>query len=244
MISVNNISKKFENKVVLNSVNLEIESGQTVVILGKSGSGKSVLLKCITRLMEPDSGEILINNENILKYNHARLNEVRKKMGFLFQSGALYDSMNVHDNLAFPLSKHTKLSKDEIHEKVVEVLEWVDLVEAIKKMPSELSGGMRKRIALARALITKPEIMLYDEPTTGLDPITTKEITELIVNMQNKFKMTSIVVTHDLIVLRGTADKTYILKDGNFIFSGTNDELEKSSDPFIVEFISNQPHRY
>ncbi|MFN4110803.1 MAG: ABC transporter ATP-binding protein [Ignavibacteria bacterium] len=238
MIRVENIHKRFGNLVVLNGVSFEVPKGTTTVILGRSGIGKSVLLKCIVRLIEPDDGKIFIEDKNICELSLKELNDLRKDIGFLFQSAALYDSMSVRENLAFPLIRHTDLSDSEIEERVKETLKLVGLSEAIDKMPSELSGGMRKRIGLARSLILHPKIMLYDEPTTGLDPVTSKEIAKLIIDMQNKFKMTNIVVTHDMVVALSTADRILLLDNGNFIFDGTPDELIKSEIDIAKKFLS------
>jgi len=238
MIKVENLHKRFGNLIVLNGVNFEVPAGSTIVILGRSGIGKSVLLKCIVRLIEPDDGKIYIEGKNIFDLPIKELNELRKDIGFLFQSAALYDSMSVRENLAFPLIRHTNLSEKEIEDRVKEMLSLVGLSNAIDKMPSELSGGMRKRIGLARSLILKPKIMLYDEPTTGLDPVTSKEIAKLIISMQEKFRMTNIVVTHDMVVALSTADKIFLLENGNFIFEGTPDELSKSEVDIVKKFLS------
>lgn len=238
MIKIENLHKQFGNLVVLDGVSFEVPEGQTFVILGRSGTGKSVLLKCIVRLLEPDSGKIFVDGKNILELSHKELSELRKEIGFLFQSAALYDSMSVRENLAFPLLRHTNLNEEEIESKVKEMLRLVGLEEAIDKMPSELSGGMKKRIGLARALILHPKIMLYDEPTTGLDPVTSKEIAKLILDMQRKFKMTNIVVTHDMVVALSTADKILLLDKGKFIFEGTPDELVNSKLEITHKFLS------
>lgn len=240
MIKIENLHKRFGNLIVLDGVTFEVPEGKTYVILGRSGTGKSVLLKCIVRLLEPDDGKIFINGNDILKLSHKKLNELRKEIGFLFQSAALYDSMSVRENLSFPLIRHTKMREDEIEERVKEMLRLVGLEEAIDKMPSELSGGMRKRIGLARALILHPKIMLYDEPTTGLDPVTSKEIAKLILDMQKKFQMTNIVVTHDMVVALSTADKILLLDKGKFIFEGTSEELINSNLDIAQKFLSNK----
>ncbi|NPV11068.1 MAG: ABC transporter ATP-binding protein [Ignavibacteria bacterium] len=240
MIKIENLHKRFGNLIVLDGVTFEVPEGKTYVILGRSGTGKSVLLKCIVRLLEPDDGKIFINGNDILKLSHKELNELRKEIGFLFQSAALYDSMSVRENLSFPLIRHTKMREGEIEERVKEMLRLVGLEEAIDKMPSELSGGMRKRIGLARALILHPKIMLYDEPTTGLDPVTSKEIAKLILDMQKKFQMTNIVVTHDMVVALSTADKILLLDKGKFIFEGTSEELINSNLDIAQKFLSNK----
>ncbi|MCR4416285.1 MAG: ABC transporter ATP-binding protein [Ignavibacteria bacterium] len=240
MIKIENLYKRFGKLIVLDGVTFEVPEGKTYVILGRSGTGKSVLLKCIVRLLEPDDGKIFINGNDILKLSHKELNELRKEIGFLFQSAALYDSMSVRENLSFPLIRHTKMRENEIEERVKEMLRLVGLEEAIDKMPSELSGGMRKRIGLARALILHPKIMLYDEPTTGLDPVTSKEIAKLILDMQKKFQMTNIVVTHDMVVALSTADKILLLDKGKFIFEGTSEELINSDLDIAQKFLSNK----
>ena len=206
MVEIKDLHKSFDDLVVLNGVSFSVEMGQNMVVFGRSGTGKSVLLKCLIRLMIPDSGEIFIKDKNVLNLNRKELNDLRKDIGFLFQGSALYDSMSVRENLEFPLIRNFSLEQDEIDDRVHRVLEAVDLSDAIDKMPSELSGGMRKRVGLARSIITEPKLMLYDEPTTGLDPITSKEISTLIVDLQHAFKMTSIVVTHDVLCAKIIAD--------------------------------------
>jgi phospholipid/cholesterol/gamma-HCH transport system ATP-binding protein len=204
--------------------------------LGKSGSGKSVTIKCMVGLIIPDAGSIQLLGESIENLNEKQFNGLRKKVGFLFQSGALYDSMSVRENLLFPLRLNHTISHAEKNDLVDEVLEGVSLQHAIDKMPSELSGGMRKRVGLARTLMLKPEIMLYDEPTTGLDPVTSREISELILEVQAKYKTTSIIITHDMDCAKLTANKVVILKEGYVLAEGTFDELLKSDDPFIQSF--------
>jgi len=226
--------------VVLNGVSFSVETGQNMVVFGRSGTGKSVLLKCLIRLMIPDSGEIFIKDHNVLNLNRKELNELRKDIGFLFQGSALYDSMSVRENLEFPLIRNFNLEQDEIKDRIHKVLEAVDLSDAIDKMPSELSGGMRKRIGLARSIITKPKLMLYDEPTTGLDPITSKEISTLIVDLQHAFKMTSIVVTHDVLCAKIIADCAIVLEGGHIVHEGTIKELLAAEDPFLKNFFSDE----
>lgn len=240
LVKVVNVSKAFDNHKVLDDVSVEVNQGENLVVFGQSGTGKSVLLKCIIGLLTPDKGDIFIKDKNVTKLKTKELNEVRKNIGFLFQSAALYDSMTVRENLEFPLKKHKKLTQKEIDDKVVKTLEMVSLEHAIHKMPSELSGGMRKRVGLARSIITDPELMLYDEPTTGLDPITTKEISELIITLQRKLNMTSIVVTHDLICAKIIADRAIFLRSGKIAFAGQIDDLTKSSDPFLINFFSDE----
>lgn len=237
-IKINNLSKSFGDFTVLDDISLSVSDAENFVIFGRSGSGKSVLLKCIIGLLKPDKGEIFVKGVDITKLPVKELNKMRKRLGFLFQSGALYDSMTVRENLEFPLLRQSSVSRNQIEEKVRYTLELVGLQEAIDKMPSELSGGMRKRIGLARSIITDPEIMLYDEPTTGLDPLTSKEISVLIRDLQKKLKMTSVVVTHDLICANIIADKAIFLKDGKIKYRGTIEELMNSKDLFLRNFFS------
>lgn len=241
IVEVKNLTKRFDEHLVLENVSIEVHRAENLIVFGKSGSGKSVLLKCIIGLMKPDAGNIFINNQNVLELSLTQLNKVRKDIGFLFQGAALYDSMTVRENLSFPLKRHfEEMTPAQIDEKVKYTLELVSLEEAIDKMPSELSGGMKKRIGLARSIITDPALMLYDEPTTGLDPITTKEISELILNLQKKLNMTSIVVTHDLICAEIIADRAIFLRDAQVAFEGNIEELTKSSDPFLKNFFSHE----
>jgi phospholipid/cholesterol/gamma-HCH transport system ATP-binding protein len=240
MIKIKNLTKAFEDYIVLDDISFNVETGENLVVFGRSGTGKSVLLKCMIGLMKPDGGEIYINDENVLLLDIKKMNEMRKHIGFLFQSGALYDSMTVAENLAFPLIRNFDYTSKEVEEKVHNVLDMVGLEEAIDKMPSELSGGMRKRIALARSIITEPKLMLYDEPTTGLDPLTTKEISELIINLQKKLNMTSIIVTHDLICANIIADRAIFLKDAKIKYEGTIPELINSNDIFLKNFFSTE----
>ncbi len=239
-VEINNLSKAFEDQVVLDEISLKINEGENVVVFGKSGSGKSVLLKCIVRLMEPDAGEILIEGENVLTLPMKKLNEVRKQIGFLFQSAALYDSMSVRENLEFPLIRNFNFTEKEREGKVKSVLEKVSLEDSIDKMPAELSGGMKKRIGLARTIITEPKLILYDEPTTGLDPITSKEISQLIIELQKDLNTTSIVVTHDLICARIIATHAVVLKDGKIRYEGNLENLTSKNDPFLQDFFSSE----
>ncbi len=240
MVEIENVSKSFGSLVVLDNVSLSIDEGENIVIFGRSGTGKSVLLKCIVRLMEPDSGNIRIKGESVLKLTQKKLNELRKNIGFLFQSAALYDSMTVRQNLEFPLIRNFNFTAKEREFKVKNVLEKVSLLDAIDKMPSELSGGMKKRIGLARTIITEPELILYDEPTTGLDPITTKEISQLVVELQKDLKVTSIVVTHDLICAKIVADHAVVIKDGKFQYEGDLKNLTTAEDEFLKNFFSTE----
>jgi phospholipid/cholesterol/gamma-HCH transport system ATP-binding protein len=237
VIEINNLRKGFGNQEVLKNVTLQLFNGENLVVLGKSGSGKSVLIKCIVRLLSPDDGTINVLGENVGALESNGLGEMRKKIGFLFQSGALYDSMTVKQNLEFPLRRIKKgLDQKEIDEKVNEVLENVGLLDALDKMPSQLSGGMRKRISLARTIVVDPLIMLYDEPTTGLDPVTSDGISLLINDVQKKYKTSSIIITHDIECARNTANRVIMLADGEVYMEGKLEEFEKSTDPLIKSF--------
>ncbi|MFZ3274412.1 MAG: ATP-binding cassette domain-containing protein [Lutibacter sp.] len=237
LIEITNLKKSFGRLEVLKDISLKLRNGENLVILGKSGSGKSVLIKCIVRLLNPDGGTINLLGENVGSIKGAALSEVRKKIGFLFQSGALYDSMTVKQNLEFPLRRIKRgLNEEEIDKKVIEVLENVGLSDVLEKMPSQLSGGMRKRISLARSIILDPVIMLYDEPTTGLDPVTSDEISELINSVQKKYQTSSIIITHDIACVRLTADRIIMLHEGHVYAEGTLAEFEKSDDPLIMSF--------
>jgi phospholipid/cholesterol/gamma-HCH transport system ATP-binding protein len=239
-IEVKNLTKSFDENLVLDNISLDIKKGENSVVFGRSGTGKSVLLKCIVKLMLPDSGEILVDGKNVFTISDKELNELRKEIGFLFQGSALYDSMSVKENLEFPLIRNKKemLQKDR-EDKVHQVLKAVDLESAIDQMPAELSGGMKKRIGLARTIITEPKLILYDEPTTGLDPITVKEISGLIKKLQSDLNVTSIVVTHDLLCAQIISDRAIVLKDGKIIYDGGLDTLTKSDDNFLKDFFTN-----
>jgi phospholipid/cholesterol/gamma-HCH transport system ATP-binding protein len=240
IIEIKEVSKAFDGNVVLDKVSLDIPEGDNLVIFGQSGTGKSVLLKCMVGLLQPDEGDIFIEGKNILQFTENEMNELRKEMGFLFQGAALYDSMTVRENLEFPLIRNFNFSAKEREEKVINVLQKVSLEEAIDKMPAELSGGMKKRIGLARTIITQPKIILYDEPTTGLDPITTKEISQLIVELQKDLSVTSIVVTHDIICARIVADHAVFISEGKILFQGNMSDLASAKDPFLQNFFSNE----
>ena len=238
VIKVTGLCKSFgKNNAILNGVDLTVQKGENLVVLGKSGSGKSVTIKCMVGLIKPDKGDIKLFDTDIASLDHDALNAIRVKIGFLFQNAALYDSMTVRENLEFPLKRHfKKLTGKEVDTAVTEVLESVGLVEAIDKMPSELSGGMRKRIGLARTLILKPEIILYDEPTTGLDTITSREISELILEVQKKYKTTSVIITHDMACAKLTGDRLVILKEGVITAEGSYEKLQKSNDGWVRSF--------
>ena len=234
---VRNLYKSFGNHKVLVDFSVSLHSGENVVVLGKSGSGKSVLIKCIIGLVKPDSGAIEVLGESIPELNDEALDAIRMKIGFLFQSNALYDSMTVRENLEFPLRRHSiNASQEEVDQLVKDALADVKLEDTINMMPAELSGGMRKRIALARTLILKPAIILYDEPTTGLDPITSREIIDLIKEVQQKYHAASLIISHDMNCVRLVADKVVMLIDGRNYREGTYDELIQSKDPAIKAF--------
>lgn len=241
VIDIQDLRIHFGELQVLDGLSLQLRKGENLVVLGKSGTGKSVLIKCIVRLLKADSGVINVFGEDINTADTKALNELRKKIGFLFQSGALYDSMTVRQNLEFPLKRIKKeLSQQEIDEKVKEALENVGLPDAIDKMPSELSGGMRKRISLARTIILDPSIMLYDEPTTGLDPVTSHEISLLINEIQEKYKTSSIIITHDIECARTVANRLIMLKEGQVYKEGKLDEFEKTDDDLINSYFQSQ----
>ena len=237
VIEITNLQKSFGSLEVLKSISLKLYEGENLVVLGKSGSGKSVLIKCIVRLLESDSGSIQILGEEVQKLKINSLSALRKKIGFLFQSGALYDSMTVRENLEFPLRRIKRgLTQKERDVVVSEVLDNVGLAEVIDKMPSQLSGGMRKRISLARTLVADPLIMLYDEPTTGLDPVTSDEISALINQVQMKYKTSSIIITHDIECARATADRLIMLQNGEVYMEGSIEDFENSKDACIQSF--------
>lgn len=237
IIEVKNLKIGFGIQEVLNDVSLQLFKGENLVVLGKSGSGKSVLIKCIVRLLKPDKGEIHILGEDMSDLTRDELGEIRKKIGFLFQSGALYDSMTVKQNLEFPLRRIKKnLTSKEIDNKIYEVLENVGLTDTLDKMPSQLSGGMRKRVSLARTIVVDPLIMLYDEPTTGLDPVTSDEISSLINEVQKKYKTSSMIITHDIECARATANRIIMLHEGEIYKEGDLESFEKSTDTLIKSF--------
>jgi len=236
-VAIKDLYKSFGDNHVLKGFNLNLRKGENLVVLGKSGSGKSVLIKCMVGLLYPEKGSVEVFGKNIPKLDRDELDHIRVKIGFLFQSSALYDSMTVRENLEFPLRRHwISKSREEVDELVLEALDNVGLKHAVDLMPSELSGGMRKRIGLARTLILKPDIILYDEPTTGLDPITSREISNLIVDIQHKYNTSSIIITHDMACAKIVSNRVMVLVNGVKFIEGTYDELEKSTDPQIKPF--------
>ncbi len=238
MIKLVDVHKTFGQQQVLKGVNLEIEDGKTTVIIGKSGGGKSVLLKHIIGLVKPDRGQVIVDGVDITTLNDHRLNDVRKKFGMLFQDAALFDSMTVGENVAFPLREHTRLSEDEIKKIVADRLGAVGLKGIENKLPSQLSGGMRKRVGLARAIALQPEIVLFDEPTTGLDPVLTEAINQLILDTQRNFHLTCIVISHDLGSIFKMGHKVAMLYEGEIIEHGTPEEIKSSVNPVTVQFLS------
>lgn len=237
VIKIKGLKKKFGSKEVLKNINLEVHKGENVVVLGRSGQGKSVTIKCIVGLLRPDAGTLEVLGKEITSLSEDELRGVREKVGFLFQGAALYDSMTVRQNLEFPLKRVLKLKdQTEIDKRVEEMLTNVGLADSIDKMPSDLSGGMKKRIGLARTLILNPGIMLYDEPTTGLDPITSREISNLMLEMQKKYNVSSIIITHDMVCAKTTSNRIVIMDNGEFVAEGTYEELEHSPNDFINSF--------
>lgn len=239
VISIRELSKSFGTNHVLIHFNLDLFRGENLVVLGKSGSGKSVLIKCIIGLIDPDAGTINVLGQDVLSMDHEELDHMRVKLGFLFQSNALYDSMTIRENLEFPLRRHSiQLSDQETNDLVMEALENVGLEHTVDMMPIELSGGMRKRIALARTLILKPDIILYDEPTTGLDPITSLEIISLINKIKDKYGTSSLIISHDMRCVKLTADRVAVLVDGRCKLVGTFDEVANTQDEDIAPFFN------
>lgn len=240
VLSVQNLSIAFGENKVLSNFNLKLFKNQNIVVLGKSGSGKSVLIKCIIGLLKPDKGNIFVFNKNIPELNEIELDQIRAKVGFLFQSNALYDSMTVRENLEFPLRRHwIKHNLKEEDELINQALTDVGLLHTIDMMPAALSGGMRKRIALARTLILKPDIILYDEPTTGLDPITGKEIINLMIQIKKKYGTASLIISHDMNCVKMAADKIVILYDGKCYAEGAYNELQSNNDPNVKQFFES-----
>lgn len=237
VISIRDLYKSFGDNQVLQGVNLDVHKGENVVVLGRSGTGKSVLIKIIVRLLQQDSGQVNVLGQEVEELDHDGLRELRLKVGFCFQHGALYDSMTICENLAFPLERNEPgMTREQRNKRIDGVLEAVGLSHTRDQMPSELSGGQRKRIGIARTLILRPDIMLYDEPTAGLDPITCTEINNLINEVQRRFKTSSIIITHDLTCAKATGDNIAVMKNGKFIVKGTFDEVFRDNDELIREF--------
>jgi phospholipid/cholesterol/gamma-HCH transport system ATP-binding protein len=240
VVSIKGLKKSFGEKHVLKNINLQLHRGENIVILGRSGTGKSVTIQCIIGMLKPDGGSIKVFGDEVADMDENELKELRIKIGFLFQSGALYDSMTVRENLEFPLTRVLKITDQaEIDKRVEEALESVGLLDAIDKMPSDLSGGMRKRAGLARTIIVRPQIILYDEPTTGLDPITSREISDLILSIQKKQKTSSIIITHDMECARIASDRVVIMDDGEYIAEGSFNELHKSKEKLVRSFFKD-----
>ena len=238
MIEVRDLQKSFGTQKVLDGISFKIESGESAVIIGRSGCGKSVLLKHLIGLIQPDAGEIIIDDEKITSLSERELLSVRRKFGMLFQSAALFDSLNVEENISFLLRREKQFSDKEIKERVEEVLEMVELPGIQDKKPSELSGGMRKRVGLARAIIYKPEIVLYDEPTTGLDPVVSDSIDQLIIRVRERIKITTVVVTHDTRSMRRVGQHILMMVNGKIYATGTPEEIFSSEDPVVHRFVN------
>jgi len=237
MIKTHALKKSFGTQLILDGVDLCIASGESAVIIGRSGGGKSVLLKHLIGLLQPDSGEVMVDSESIGRMTERQLLRVRRKFGMVFQGAALFDSMTVEENVAFGLRRHENLTEGEIDKRVAAALEMVDLPGTQKKNPAELSGGMRKRVGLARAIIYEPQIILYDEPTTGLDPIVSDSIDKLIIRVRDTFKVTSVVVTHDMRSARRVGNHVYLLHDKRIYAHGPPEEMFNSTDPIVRQFI-------
>jgi phospholipid/cholesterol/gamma-HCH transport system ATP-binding protein len=236
-IRVRGLSKSFGDQKVLDKIDLEVGRGETLTVLGRSGTGKSVLLKLMIGLLKPDQGGIEINGVDVTALPLYQLNRVRKTVGFLFQQSALYDSLTVEENVAFPLRRHAEMQEDEVQAHVSALLGSVGMLDARRKLPADISGGMKKRVGLARALALDPAIVLLDEPTTGLDPITASEITELIAELRRQRHISSVVVTHDVHGIKGISDRLAIVNEGRVVVNGTLDDLKKSRDPFVSTFM-------
>jgi phospholipid/cholesterol/gamma-HCH transport system ATP-binding protein len=238
MVEVRNLKKSFGDHVVLDDVSFRVENGESVVIIGRSGGGKSVLLKHLIALLLPDHGEVLIDGENLCGLTERQLLRVRQKFGMLFQGAALFDSMTVAENVAFALRRETKCTEAEIRKKVAAALEVVELPGTEDKKPSELSGGMRKRVGLARAIVYEPQIVLYDEPTTGLDPVVSDSIDKLILRVRDRLTVTTVVVTHDMRSARTVGQRIMMLHDGKIYVNGTPEEIFNSTDPVVHRFVN------
>jgi len=239
-VALKNLHKSFGSQTVLNGIDLQVRRGETLAVLGRSGTGKSVLLKLIIGLQKPDSGSIQVHGEEITELSLERLNEIRTKVGFLFQEAALYDSLSVEENVAFPLKHFEQTSAADSKDRVRELLSIVGMEEASNKLPSQISGGMKKRVGLARALALDPDILLFDEPTAGLDPITAGEIEELILKLKKERELASVVVTHDLHGAKTMADRLALLHEGNILIEGTFEDLRHSEDQFVSKFLREE----
>lgn len=238
-IRVTDLHKSFGAQTVLNGIGLEVREGETVAVMGRSGTGKSVLLKLLIGLDAPDSGSVCIRGKDIGKAGVDELNEIRKRIGFLFQQAALYDSLTIEQNVVFPMTRHSRAPRDEQKRRARDLLASLGMEKDFDKLPSQISGGMQKRVGLARALALDPEILLFDEPTTGLDPITSSEIARLIVDLQKKRRMSAIVVTHDIRSARAFADRAVLMDKGKIVAQGDFGELQKNKDAFVAQFLRN-----
>ena len=238
MIEVKNLYKSFDEKGVLSDINFSLQRGQAVTIVGKSGAGKSVLLKCLIGLLKPDKGTIYVDNKLINSMSFSQLQEIRASIGMVFQFGALFDSLTVRDNISLALRKLTKLSEDDIQERVINSLESVDMANTEDLMPAELSGGMKKRVGIARAIAIKPTYLFYDEPTTGLDPVMTDSINRLICKFQSTEKVTSVIITHEMRTVYDVADRVILLHDGKIRFDGNPDDIKNVDDTVVQQFIT------
>ena len=237
-VLVKDLRKSFGAQKVLDGIGFQVGSGETLAVLGRSGTGKSVLLKLLIGLQKPDSGSIRIHGQEIAGLDLDRLNEIRKKIGFLFQRAALYDSLTIEENVAFPLIRHTKMSREERRDRVRELLSLVGMEGDLHKMPAEISGGMQKRVGLARALALEPDLLFFDEPTSGLDPISASEIANLIVQLKEERQVASIVVTHDIHAAKSFSDRLVVIKEGRIHTEGTFGDLQRSKDRFVAQFLS------
>ena len=238
MIEIDQVYKAFGAQSVLNGVALRVDAGETVAILGRSGSGKSVLLKCLVGLLRPDRGTIRIDGQEVTALSAAQLDQLRRQIGYVFQNAALYDSMTVEENLAFHLTRHQRVAPDRLRQIIYEKLQTVGVEAALHKYPSELSGGMQKRVGIARALVLEPKIILYDEPTSGLDPITSREIEDLMIELKKRMGVTSLVITHSLQSARRISDRIAVLYQGQIVAFGRFDEIAQSEHPFVQEYLA------
>tara|TARA_Y100000588_G_scaffold390399_1_gene495719 strand:- start:38 stop:772 length:735 start_codon:yes stop_codon:yes gene_type:complete len=237
MIEVKNLTKNYSNRSILSDISFSIQSGQAIALVGKSGVGKSILLKCLIGLINPDKGKVYIDNKLINSMNFKQLQNIRSKIGMVFQFGALFDSFSVGENIGLALRKLTKLNENDINKKIINSLEKVDMAGTEQLMPSELSGGMKKRIGIARAIAIEPDYLFYDEPTTGLDPIMTDSINRLIRKFQQKNNVTSLIVTHEMRTVYDVAERVIMLDEGKIVFDGTPTDIEKSDEKIVQQFV-------